>query len=137
MVRYLPVVLEVALLVYALVDCLQSDQRRIRNLPKLAWTVLIIIVPFLGPLAWFFAGRPAREVGPGAGQYRVYEPPRPRPVAPDDDPAFLESLKRKKEDEDLLRKWEEDLRRREREFKNKDADGPGPNRPDGPEQPPA
>lgn len=137
MVRYLPIVLEVALLVYALVDCLQSDQRRIRNLPKLVWTVLIIIVPFLGPIAWFLAGRPAREVGPGGQQYRVYEPPRPRPVAPDDDPAFLESLRRKKEDEDLLRKWEDDLRRREQEFRSKDADGTGPSRPDGPEQPPA
>ena len=122
MVRYLPIVLEVALLVYALVDCLQADQRRIRNLPKLAWTLLILIVPVLGPAAWFLAGRPKGEIA-GRGEYRVYEPPRPRTVAPDDDPAFLETLKRKQEDEDLLRKWEEDLRRREQEFKSKDADG--------------
>mgnify|MGYP003378389207 CR=1 FL=1 len=134
MVRYLPIVLEIALLIYALIDLLQADQRRIRNLPKLVWMLLVIFIPFLGPLAWFLAGRPTREVGAAPGQYRVYEPPR-RPVAPDDDPAFLETLKRKREDEDLLKKWEDDPRRREQEFKGKDADGP--TRPDEPDQPKA
>ena len=48
--------------------------------------------------------------------YRTY-----RPVAPDDDPEFLRSLKkRNQEHDDFRRKWEEDLKRREDELRNTD-----------------
>lgn len=51
MVRYLPFLLEIALLLYTLIDCIQTDERRVRNLPKLLWTVIIVLVPFVGPIA--------------------------------------------------------------------------------------
>ncbi len=50
--------------------------------------------------------------------------PRPRPKAPDDDPEFLRSLKRSTEHEDLLHKWEEDLKRREDDLRKDGDKGP-------------
>jgi hypothetical protein len=119
MVRYLPFLLEIALLLYTLVDCLQTDERRVRNLPKLLWTVVIVLVPFLGPLAWLIGGRPPREQ---AGSWPL------RPAAPGDDPDFLAGLgksKAERDRDDLLRQWE-DERRREQERRQADGDDADP-----------
>lgn len=58
MIRVLPAVLEFALLVFCLIDCVQSDRDRIRNLPKAVWIVLILLVPVVGAVVWLVAGRP-------------------------------------------------------------------------------
>ncbi len=84
MIRYLPYILSVALTVYCLVDAIQAKDTAVRNLPKIAWLVLILLLPILGPAAWLIAGRPVRG-GPG----RI-KPSRPR--GPDDDPDFLKDL---------------------------------------------
>ncbi|HOA89988.1 MAG TPA: PLD nuclease N-terminal domain-containing protein [Propioniciclava tarda] len=123
MVRYLPMLLAVALLLYSFIDCASADARRVRNLPKAAW-FLVILMPIVGPLAWLFAGRPPREsqswpLRPGS------RPEQPRTLAPDDDPAFLEALRRRKADEDLLKKWEDDLRRREQQLRGDESEDAG------------
>ncbi|HEY3337925.1 MAG TPA: PLD nuclease N-terminal domain-containing protein [Propionicimonas sp.] len=129
MIRLLPYAIELALVVFCLIDCVQADEHRIRNLPKWAWIVLIILIPIAGAVVWLIGGRPLRA---GAGRdvswptktagYPEHERPRQRPKAPDDDPDFLRSLKRANtEHEDMLRKWEEDLKRREDEMR-KDED---------------
>jgi hypothetical protein len=59
-IRILPVVVELALLVFCLVDCLQTDTHRVRNLPKLVWVLLIVVLPVIGGIAWLVAGRPGR-----------------------------------------------------------------------------
>lgn len=73
-----------ALTVYAVVDCIQTDDARVKHLPKIAWVVLIVLVPWVGPIAWLLAGR-QRSL-----------PPRRRPSAgprgPEDDPDFLRNL---------------------------------------------
>lgn len=89
----LRVVLALALLaftVYAVVDCAQTEDERVRNLPKLAWVVMILLFTPAGGLAWFLAGRPQ---GPG-GMLRLRGPQdRPQgPKGPDDDPDFLKNL---------------------------------------------
>jgi hypothetical protein len=89
---------ELSLLVYALIDCVQSEGSRVRNLPKLAWIVLIVLLPILGSVAWLVAGRPLREGGPPPGRrpWSTGGPaPRPgggAPRGPDDDPDFLRQL---------------------------------------------
>ncbi|MFB9376320.1 PLD nuclease N-terminal domain-containing protein [Kineococcus gynurae] len=60
MIRILPALLELALLVFCLIDCIQTDKDRVRNLPKVAWIVLIILLPLVGGIAWLVAGRPQR-----------------------------------------------------------------------------
>ena len=122
MIRLLPYAIELALVIFCLIDCVQSDEHRIRNLPKWAWVVVIILLPIVGAVIWLFAGRPTRASagraapspsGKGTG-FPEYQRPPSRPRAPDDDPEFLRSLKKRNtEHEDLLRKWEEDLKKRE------------------------
>ncbi len=85
MLRVVPTILTLALTVYAVVDCVQSDEQRIRGLPKVIWAFLILLFPIAGPVAWFIAGRPRR----------LSNGPRPRsapPRGPDDDPDFLNRL---------------------------------------------
>lgn len=87
MLRVLPWLLGIALTVYAAVDCIQTDESRVRNLPKLVWVFLILLFAVAGPLAWFIAGRPRGQwPSRGPGQ----RPSAPR--GPDDDPDFLRNL---------------------------------------------
>lgn len=68
MIRVLPAVLEFALVVFCLVDCVQTDRDRVRNLPKVAWILLILLVPLVGGIAWLVAGRPGRGARHEQGQ---------------------------------------------------------------------
>lgn len=132
MIRLLPVAIELALVVFCLIDCVQSDEHRIRNLPKWGWIVLVILIPIVGSILWLFAGRPTRASAGGGvawpsrtAGFPESERPVRRPKAPDDDPEFLRSLKKNNSDhEKLLRKWEEDLKRREDELKTEDEKKP-------------
>ena len=135
MLRVLPALIELTLLIYCLIDAIQTPEAEMRNLSKLVWIVLILFIPLIGPIVWLVAGRPQRG---SAGQvpwpsarsagHPQYE--RPRVVGPDDDPDFLREMKRgNDEQEQLLSRWEEDLRRREQQLKPP-SDEP---REDGPE----
>ena len=126
MLRFLPVVVEIALLVYSLFDCIQAEESEIRNLPRFAWLLLIIIVPVIGPIAWLVAGRPLRPA-----PWRTSALPRDRrPLAPDDDPSFLESIKTSDDlHEQMLTEWEAQLRERERQLRERESDGPEPPEP--------
>jgi hypothetical protein len=109
----LPALIAVGLFVYCLVECLQAADYEVRTLPKPAWLFLIVL-PVIGPLLWLIAGRPHRgrhgrpprsiarpayeDVPPPAD-----EAPRTYPLGPDDDPEFLEQLRREQE---RRRHWE-------------------------------
>ncbi|WP_019137825.1 PLD nuclease N-terminal domain-containing protein [Cellulomonas massiliensis] len=120
MLRYVPLLLELGLLVYCLIDCVQADPDRVRNLPKVVWVFLIVLVPIVGGIAWLVAGRPERAPSRAVpwpstqtAGFPEYERPR-RSGAPDDDPEFLASMRRSDDThERMLRDWEDDLRRRE------------------------
>ncbi len=124
MIRFLPVVIHVVMVVYCLIDLLQHDGDEVRGVPKWGWVMLLLLFPFVGWIA-YLAVRPRRRT--------VRPTVAPRPLAPDDDPAFLASLR------DLnashartLDQWEADLRRREEELRAREADldAPGPTTPD-------
>lgn len=120
----------VLLTALALISCLSvEDKREIRGVPRPLWVLAILLVPLAGAAGWFLAGRP-RPAEASAATWRaaggLREPPANR--APDDDPEFLHSLDQRTlsaEDEELLRRWEEDLHRREDEQRRRDpgADG--------------
>lgn len=84
MARVVLAVAAFALTLYALVECLQTPAARVRNLPKPAWIMLIVIVSLIGPIAWFLGGRPLARP-PGSS-------PPGRPRGPEDDPDFLRNL---------------------------------------------
>jgi Phospholipase_D-nuclease N-terminal len=119
---------DLALLVVALIDCLSVEEYSIRALPRVAWVFIILLFSPIGAIAWFIAGRPARPVRlsngstwrPGSGFPEDQRPRRQGPLAPDDDPAFLKNLATSlKEDEDMMKRWEADLRRREDELRKR------------------
>ena len=149
MLRVLPVLLALALTVYCLIDCIQTPDSEVRNLPKVGWILLILLFSVVGSVAWLVAGRPARaEAGrsqppwPATRTAGFPEYERPRRPPPDDDPEFLGGLPASAptpEDERLLREWEEDLRRREEELKAPPPEreaGQRPDEPDGDQPPP-
>lgn len=116
--RVLPIVVAIALLVYALIDCLQTDSARFRSLNRVAWIAIIVLIPLLGPILWLAIGKVRARP-----QRRPAAPPT-RPLAPDDDPEFLRHLRDSDaKHEQMLNKWEADLRKREAEIKaKKDAE---------------
>jgi hypothetical protein len=134
-VRYLPFLIETGLLVYCLIDCVQSDADRVRNLSKGWWIVLIVLLPLVGGIAWLVAGRPEqprrRDVpwpSTRTAGFPEYERPRgghgSRSLAPDDDPEFLAGMRASDDKhEQMLRDWEAQLRERERRLAEKDDDG--------------
>jgi hypothetical protein len=100
------IIVPIVLGVYALIDCLTSDRRRIRGLAKGWWVVVVVLLPLVGPLAWLVAGRPRARPRP------TRRPPVA--LAPDDDPNFLRTIRTLDEEhEALLEQWERDKRRRE------------------------
>lgn len=84
--------------VFAIVDLVLIDRSRVRAFPKVVWIVIIVAVPFVGALLWFVVGR-------SWGRSR----PEPRVVAPDDDPAFLRNLKLQEDQDERIRRLEQEL----------------------------
>lgn len=83
----------ITLTVYAIADVAQHPDPKPFGLPRWLWIATIIVVPFLGAIAWLVI----KFVGNAdAGSSRR------KPVAPDDDPeylAWLEQQRRRKERE--------------------------------------
>jgi hypothetical protein len=108
--------LVVALWIFCLVDVIVSKEDECRNLPKLLWLLIVLMLPDVGSVLWLIAGRPRgqRQLWPGGGsqswQQRTAPIPRPKmaprttmrsrtflapPGAnPDDDDEFLRSIRR-------------------------------------------
>lgn len=128
MIRYLPFLIEIALLVYCLIDCIQTDVPR--NLSKTTWVFVIILLPIAGGVAWLVAGRPEhrprRNVPWPSTQtagFPDYE--RPRRPSPDDDPEFLAGMRSSDDKhEQMLKDWEAQLRDREQKLQSDEPRDP-------------
>ena len=126
MLRVLMILVPLGLSIYAFIDCLTSDEKEIRHLPKPIWAILVLLFPLVGSIAWLVVGRD-RTAGRGGW------------VAPDDNPDFLNSLKGDNSPKDgpapapsplddgeaasHLEQWEADLRRREEEIERRERGG--------------
>jgi hypothetical protein len=94
---------EVVLLVYCVLNIITTPDAEVRNLPKLLWLVLVVVLPLVGGIAWLIAGRPqgpARSM-PYKGNQGVppmYDRPgRATAFRPEDDEAFLRTLRERAE----------------------------------------
>ena len=88
------IVIAVALIIFTFIDIALTESRRIRGVPKGFW-FFIALLPFLGLILWFAVGKePASAT---------------RYVAPDDDPSFLKNIRRDEEQDERIRKLEEEL----------------------------
>jgi hypothetical protein len=96
--------------IWALVDCIASDAKAVRNLPKAMWIVLVLLLPDLGSFLWLLLGRPVRSRDKRAVDYSA---PR-RPIGPEDQPSYSSdetqsyaiSDRRSAELDRLLAQWE-------------------------------
>lgn len=131
--RILPLI-ELALLVYALIDCLQTDSSLVRGLSKGWWIVLIILLPLAGGIAWLVAGRPERTHrtsvpwrSTATAGYPEYERPSEARAAEAEIDARLsdDQARVDREHQDAMRKWEDSLRQREQGLRP-DEEPPAP-----------
>ncbi len=88
----------VALSIFAAIDSLMTDVRRVRGLPKVLWVVVILFLPVIGAVLWLTLGKDR-----GRGEKVT------RNVAPDDDPEFLRKIGSEKEQEERIRRLEQEL----------------------------
>lgn len=87
--------------VAALIDVIVADEYRVRHLPKVAWVIIVILLPLVGSLIWFLVGRPegaAAQVPHRTTGFPEYERPQPpKPSNPDDDEEFLRQVRERAE----------------------------------------
>ncbi|MBP2477838.1 hypothetical protein JOF53_006710 [Crossiella equi] len=101
--------LVLALWVFCIIDVIRTPEGETNHLPKMLWLLIVIILPTVGSLVWLVLGRPRSLFAePGAQgahpsvtkRYPEYDRPG-RHVAqnPDDDEAFLRSLRERVEEQ--------------------------------------
>ena len=101
------VLIELILLVYCVLNVITTPEDQVRNLPKLLWLFLVIVLPLIGGIAWLVAGRPLSPSRAGGlpykgntGRFPEYDRPgRAVPQNPDDDEAFLRNLRERAEEQ--------------------------------------
>lgn len=119
MPRIVPIVLAVALWIYAIIDCARTDSTQMPGrLKKGPWLALVIFLPIIGSAIWLYlAWKMSHPNGieDSAISFGGNSASRPRgPVAPDDDPEFLARL----DAENRFREWE----RQQKENHGKEGD---------------
>jgi hypothetical protein len=120
--RAIPVILALVLAVYSTVDVVQAERHLLRPLGRIGWLAVVLLVPIIGPLVWIFTGRMRERAAPmGPTGYSR----EPRVVAPEDDPEFLRQMRElDTAHEQLLKQWEDDLRKREKGLRDDDDENP-------------
>jgi phospholipase D-like protein len=94
-----------ALWLYCILEAITADEAEVRNLPKMAWVLIVIFLVEIGAIAWLIAGRPqARQRSlPYKGNTGIppeYDRPgRASAHNPDDDAAWLLQLKARAEEQ--------------------------------------
>jgi hypothetical protein len=94
-----------ALWLFCIFDVIVTDDALCRNLPKLMWLLIVLVIPPFGPLLWLIAGRPQGVVRSGGLPYKGntgYFPEYDRPgrfvaTNPDDDEEFLRQCRERAE----------------------------------------
>lgn len=74
--------LTIGLMVFALVDIIRREDSQVRYLPKLAWLLIVILLPLIGSILWFAIGREYPEGGIRLGRPERQARPRPQATAP-------------------------------------------------------
>ncbi|GAA4342497.1 PLD nuclease N-terminal domain-containing protein [Microbacterium rhizosphaerae] len=86
--------------VFSVIDCAAQPSIRHRGVSKPVWILIVILIPVLGGILWFWVGRVrARDVAITI------------PDSPDDDPAFLRSVSPLSAQDERIRQLEEELAR--------------------------
>lgn len=103
------IVIAVIFWVISIVDCAVQPENRHRGVGKKAWMAIVILLPVIGGALWFAVGRSSKNAGRA-------------PVAPDDNPEFLSTLGATYDQNERIRRIEEELARLDAE----DTEAPTP-----------
>jgi phospholipase D-like protein len=109
--------------IFCIIDVITTPEEQCRNLPKIAWLLIVILLMDVGSIAWLVAGRAWN----GETRVPVAKAPRrpagrPHASNPDDDEDFLAALRNRAEEQ----------RRRAREAQERQH---GPSATDEPDRP--
>lgn len=85
MLRVLMILVPLALSIYAFIDCITTDEKDVRYIPKPLWAILVQLFPLVGSISWLIVGRARPPRGASSARRGGW-------VAPDDNPDFLKSL---------------------------------------------
>ncbi|MFK5635186.1 MULTISPECIES: PLDc N-terminal domain-containing protein [unclassified Ornithinimicrobium] len=91
MLRVIIPVVVLAFTIFCVVDAVQTEDDRVRGVPKPLWILMILLFPMVGGAAWLIAGRPVSILETILGPRGRGGPPT-GPLGPDDDPDFLKGL---------------------------------------------
>jgi hypothetical protein len=85
---------------FCLIDVITTPEEQCRNLPKVLWVIIVLLLADIGSIVWLVAGR---NWGPRSAEPRPRPMPgatRPaRPTNPDDDEEFLAGLRARAEEQ--------------------------------------
>lgn len=105
-----------ALWIFCIVDVITTPEHQVRNLPKIVWLIVVVLLVDIGSIAWLIAGRTwgaaagtplSRNVRTGS-EPRWATLPEPssaapaarrKPANPDDDEEFLAQLRARAEEQ--------------------------------------
>lgn len=96
--------------VFCLIHVITTPEGECRNLPKIGWIVLVVLLPLVGSIAWLVAGRPVERADlPYKGNYSaapvVHDRERPmRRIDPDPEreAAYQKALRARAEEQRQL-----------------------------------
>ena len=57
MLRVLLILVPLALSIYAFIDCVTTQEKDVRFMPKPVWAILILLFPLVGSVSWLIIGR--------------------------------------------------------------------------------
>jgi len=86
-----------AFTIFSLIDLAMTEKNRVRALNKPLWVLLILVLPAIGGILWLVLGKTRGGGAPA------------KSMAPDDDPTFLSGLGRDREQDERIRRLEQEL----------------------------
>jgi hypothetical protein len=86
--------------IFCIIDVITTPEAECRNLPKIAWLFIVILLVDIGSVSWLIAGRAwNREPGRTLAGTPARPGQRPKATNPDDDEEFLASLRSRAEEQ--------------------------------------
>jgi len=105
--------------IFCIFDVIVTPQDETRNMPKVLWLLVVLIVPEVGSIAWLLLGRPRRARAAAAWpRPSRQEPRRKGPLGPEDSPQFMSGI----DEQRRLRAWETELQKREDDLRRREED---------------
>jgi hypothetical protein len=109
--------------IYCLYDVITTHDGLVRNLPKIAWFVIVLLIPDIGSILWLCFGRPHVQSRQSVGVERFRTRTTSSAVPAFDGPLdHLHPVVREREEMARLRMLEAQFQRRETELRRRELE---------------